>query len=91
MLVSTCGTLIPIVHIETMQLSSCAKDTLAQKLADDMVLRVRTLSGKEYACSMKENMGKAPMEVGDLTVYEFYSDSVYESWSFWSRMVQRGS
>lgn len=51
---TTCGELINIRHIESINLNQTEEDKVMEKLADDRIIIVRTVSGKDYKVSIKK-------------------------------------
>lgn len=54
LLCATTGEMIHIRYVESINFNQTEAEEIAGKLADDQILRVRTISGKEYEVSVRE-------------------------------------
>lgn len=53
LIATTCGELINIKRVESINLNQTEEDKVMGKLADDRIIIVRTVSGKDYKVSIK--------------------------------------
>jgi len=72
------GTVIPLMHIETMNFIRDDEDAVVDKLRDDCAINVVTLSGQRFLISMEMQLKTFSGDVrGDP---EELSSAIYDKW-----------
>jgi len=73
---------IPLIHIESMNSSREyieREQQIIDILKDDFIIRIRTYSGREYLCSMKDSIARSDPSYKH-SQETFYQEIVFEQW-----------
>jgi hypothetical protein len=78
-LYTSCGATILLKFIESFIHDKTSEDMVVDKLMDDFVFRIRTVSGAEYTISVKyisRKLGYGGGSVAEIT------EAIYDKWKF---------